>query len=476
MSNGIYINENTFVSFAELQQKRADLTREIASRDVAWDYSAVVGLLPEIDPVLNKLGNGVEILESLEAWQAAEDDTNEKGLGLFSQDIEHVKMRDVVDAILNAPLYGMAPLELIWEPVEGRIALKDIQSKPARWFGFDATTNEPRFISQGNEDEGEKLPFAKFVIARNQPTYDCPSGKKLLSRCFWPITFKRGGLKFWVAFMEKYGSPFLLGHYPVGTNDQEQEKMLEMLARMVTTAVAVVPQGANVEVLNQGGGKGDSGHKQLIDAMNAEISKVIQGQTMTTEEAASGGYAQGKVHENTFSDYKDDDKALVLDTLSTIAGYWGTINGLPAPVPSFFEEDDPQLEFAERDAKLQGSGRIKLTAHYYKRRYNLTDEDFEIIEPSTPSAEDSQTKNFAEGQKEQHSHEQALDALAANVPSIDDLAEKAETLLDECADLEEYRDRLLELYSQMDINEYAGEIARALTLAELAGRFDGMHG
>lgn len=34
--------------------------------------------------------------------------------------------------------------------------------------------------------------------------------------CFWPVAFKKGGMKFWLRFAEKFGSPWVIGKHPRG--------------------------------------------------------------------------------------------------------------------------------------------------------------------------------------------------------------------------------------------------------------------
>jgi SPP1 gp7 family putative phage head morphogenesis protein len=416
MTKGIYVSPNTFLSFEEMNTKNASLKQEIASRGAAYDFTELVGLLPDPDPILQKRGDGVEILEQLTGdghlisvmqsrkmgtlkqefkWEPGVDEDgkpssqSEQLCKDFQREFKEVKHHDLISSILDAPYYGMTPIELSYEPGDGHIKLKNAVAKPVRWFGYDEE-NEPRFKSLDQPDDGEELPWGKFVFARHFPTYDNPYGLRLLSRCFWPITFKKGGLKFWVTFMEKYGMPFLLGHYAKGTSPDEQLSMLDKLKRMVRDAVAVVPEGDKIEML---GGSGKTGGGYMIfdkmkSAMDAEVSKVIQGQTLTSEAGESGSYGLGKVHGEVLSDFQDSDRTLTKTTMDEIASTYGKINtdGVPPPTCKFFEAEDPQTDFANRDKVLEEAGRVKFSKSYYVRRYGYQKDDFELVEPEvTPT-------------------------------------------------------------------------------------------
>ncbi len=444
MAKGIYITPEKFVSFEEARNL-SSLKQEIASRSAAYDFTELVGLLPDPDPILAKRGDGVEILETLSSDPHLISVMQSRKLGVlkqefkfdpgvdesdkptsqsealcqdFKKDMAELGSRDLISSILDAPYYGMTPIELTFEPVEGRLRLKKLEAKPVRWFGFD-TDNEPRFRSLDEPEDGDKLPWGKFVFARHFPTYDNPYGLRLLSRCFWPITFKKGGLKFWVTFMEKYGMPFLLGHYSRGTSPDEQQAMLDKLERMVRNAVAVVPDGDRIEML---GGSGKTGGGYMVfdkmrKAMDDEISKVIQGQTLTTEAGDKGSRALGQVHNEVLSTFQESDKLLAKTALDEIAKIYAQANGddVPPPVCTFFEAEDPQKDFAERDKILEegSGGRLRLSKSYYVRRYGYQENDFELVAETAAG-------DLGKGEPVDHSEDSQTVAAAGAMDHLDD--------------------------------------------------------
>ena len=358
---GIWLNEYEFIEFSDTTSVNIEaLSHEIATRDAA-EWLSFLGVLPDPDPVLRKRGDGVEILESLTADAHLESVIGTRKAGTkarewriepgtitgekptpaaeelarrFAEDLERIDVENLIVEILNAPLMGNVPIEILWQPDNGRARIHDLRAVPSRWFGWSQEDNQPRFLSKENPWYGEVLPFGKFVFARYEPTYDNPYGKRLLSRCFWPITFKRGGLQFWVTFCEKFGIPFLLGKYGRNVEKPEQARMLASLAAMVRDAVAIVPEGASVEMLTHKG-QGGEVFQKLCDSMDAAMSKVIMGQTLTAEVGDKGSYAVGKVHENVLHLYQSSDQKLVKTTLEDIAWLYGQVNAPGVPTASF---------------------------------------------------------------------------------------------------------------------------------------------
>ncbi|MDR1397179.1 MAG: DUF935 domain-containing protein [Desulfarculales bacterium] len=387
------------------------ILQEIATRDNA-EWSQFFGLLPDPDPVLKKLvDGGGRILEELTAdghlasviatrhsatlakdyhWQPGRLEQKEpapdavKLVNWLAEDLERIDMPGLVAQIINAPLYGYTPIELIWERGDGRMRLKDLRALPPGWFGFDSQTSEPRFLAKDNPWEGVPLPFAKFVLARHGATYDNPYGLRLLSRCFWPVTFKKGGVKFWIEFVEKFGGAFLTATYAPGTSEEEQRKLLQALINMRQNAVAVMPDGAKVEILSAGGSGADKIHETLKSAMDAEVSKVIGGQTLTSEVGDTGSYAAAKTHAGILELLQDADARLIKTTLEEISWIYTEINspGTISPLLEWREEEDLQPKRTARDKDLsqvlQQSG-LKLSRAYLIKAYNLDEDDLEEV-------------------------------------------------------------------------------------------------
>jgi len=509
MSNGIWINEHTFVDFSETASRRG-LGEEIASRQTAWDYSGMLGLLPDPDPILAKRGDSAEILDGLTSdahlcsviqtrklgtlkreikWEAgaegdAEPTPEAQALrDNLVADLVEIDTYTLVSQILDAPLYGFVPFELSWKAKDGHIRLTNITAKPHRWFGFDEVTNAPKFISMANPWDGEELPYGKFVLARHFPTYDNPYGLRLLSRCLWPVTFKRGGLKFWVTFTEKFGIPFLMGRYPKGTGAADQQAMLDKLAAMVQSAVAVLPEGSSVELLGAGGNsKGSSDlFDRLVSVMDKEMSKVIMGQTLTAETSDKGGaYAQSKTHADVLADYQDSDQRLVKNVFERIAKLYAAVNasGVAAPTMDWFEEEDAKKEFAERDKTLSDTG-VKFTKNYYQRQYDLQEDDFELDNSTTAAGQgDNPTKTGANAPQEFAEPEDTSDLaelLTAKMaveadPEIALMVQTVRELVMSADSLEDIRDGLLGLYPEMHTEKLSQLMELALSGADLAGR------
>lgn len=283
MADGLYLEDGSFLPF-----KGEDLTTELATRENAGAWLSGVGLwldqLPDPDPVLRKRGDDAAILAELSAddqvtvamlsrknrvlncphygFRAGAPDGEQATpeadelYRRFAKDLERANLRTVISGMLDAPFYGYTPLELMWRPgPDGWWHLVDVVPRPYHWFAFDAE-NKPIFRGEWGaalyDERLRTLPPGKFVFVSHHASYDNPYGLRLLSRCLWPVAFKRGGMQFYARFAEKYGQPWLVLKAPSKASKLEKRDMAGDLKRMVRDCLAVIPYGSEMEFLTAG--------------------------------------------------------------------------------------------------------------------------------------------------------------------------------------------------------------------------------
>lgn len=423
---GLYLPDGSFQPF-----QPAALTTELATRQNAGlslgEMEGWINLLPDPDPVLRTRGDDCSVLAALSAddqittamlsrknrvlncphftFRPGATDGEKPTIEAqalhdrFVRDLERANLRTIISGILDAPFYGFAPLELVWKQADGWWHLVDIISRPAHWFGFDST-NTPLFIGNwgGFCAEPRALPAGKFVIVAHHATYDNPYGLRLLSRCLWPVAFKRGGLQFYSRFVERHGMPWVVGEAPAKADRPEKRDMAADLARMVQDCVAVIPHGSKVEFLSAGQSLGAL-HEAFIARQDKAISKLLMGQTLTVEMEGENSLAAAETHKGVADDLADADKAMVTDAWNEIAWLYTQVNagsGVLAPLAGY-EEPEDLCSRAELDKKLFEIG-VSFTAEHFSDNYGLKPTEFTMqTVPAAPSAPTSPagTLNFA---------------------------------------------------------------------------------
>jgi len=494
----LWLNETESIELDD----RKSLSTEIAARSRSLDWMGIWALLPDPDPVLQKTGQDVAVYRKLlsdphvwSCYQSRKSGTlscewkineakegsvrqNKNGYKIIENLMESLDIYQTITDMLEAPFYGMAPLEVIWKSAENSWLPERIEGKPPEWFAFDPE-NKLRFLSMDNMTDGEEIPDYKFLLPRHHASYQNPYGERVLSKCFWPVVFKKAGFKFWAVFTEKYGMPWLIGKVPRSTNETERGALLSRLTSMVQDAVAVINDDESVDITEAAGKSASADiYEKLISVSNREISKAILGQTLTTELDKGGSFAATKEHMEVRADLVDQDKRMISQAFHILFSWIIEFNAQGAAVPefAFFEEEDIQKDLAERDETLTKQG-VKFTKFYYQRIYNLQEKDFDITEPENGETEkgrngEKEKGEFAEGDDNIHANPDAIAAKAITDASMDDLIDPAKKLLENVNSLEEFRDGLTAIYGDMDEIQMGNLIQRAMILAHLTGRFD----
>lgn len=505
MAEGIYAPDGRFIPF-----NTSALQTELATRQNAGvtlgEMEGWLNTLPDPDPVLRKRGDDASVLAELSADDqvttatlarknrvlncphftfragAPEGETPtpeaEELYRRFARDLERTNLRTIISGILDAPFYGFTPLELIWRRGADWWHLVDIVARPAHWFRFD-TDNNPVFVGVYGWAcaDPRPLPPGKFVFVAHHATYDNPYGLRLLSRCLWPVAFKRGGLQFYARFVERHGMPWVVGEAPPKAERAEKRDMARDLARMVQDAVAVIPHGANVK-LETAGQSQHAVHEAFLSRQDRAISKILMGQTLTVEMEGKNSQAAAETHKDVADDLADADKSMVADAWNEIGWLYAQVNagpGVLAPLGAYEEPEDLNTR-ADLDKKLAEIGVI-FTAEHFTENYGLKETEFTVASPApapapTPGAGANftapvESKPATLAEKAQRNLDAAITKmLPAALKSSRAFVTQVENAVTSAESFDDLQDALVELLApSMAPDALESFLARAMTAA-----------
>lgn len=113
------------------------------------------------------------------------------------------------------------------------------------------------------------------------------------------LIWKRNAMQSWAEFSEKFGMP-LVTATSAKTNDKDLDRLDKLLASLGEAARAVLPSGTTIDVKPYAGSDSYKVYDMQIERCNSEISKVIVGGTMLSDNGAS--QSQANVHERNLDD------------------------------------------------------------------------------------------------------------------------------------------------------------------------------
>ena len=480
----------------EPQGKRdLQLAKEVATRNVA-EFVTGLDYLPNPDTILKNNGGNIKVYREMidahldavknkrfasitsRAWTIDGSKGDQKKAKFVEEYLWNIDLRNVISQMLEAIGFGYAVHEIVWNTVQtdlGTLILPTaIKDRKQEWFKFDS---DSKLLLQTNDGSRREMPERKFLVTRNRPTTANPYGNAVYSRCFWPLAFKKGGLKFWMLFVEKYGMPKAIGKVPPTATEKEQQDFLKMLVGLVRDAVAVIPQTGSVELLEAGAANANP-HKAIVDWADQAMSKAWLGETLTTEQTSSGGtQAMATVHNDVRADLALDDAAMIESSINQLIRWIYEINWpneKEIPWMNIILPEDLQEARLNRDIKLTQLG-VKFNAQYITDVYGIDEKYFEMTEVQP------QGGMFAEGPEKKgkvrstsHELRKQVNAftehLEAECEKVDILAPIRE-LVENAHSLEEVRDKLIGCYAEMPMEKIADEMEQAFLAADLAGRF-----
>lgn len=164
-----------------------------------------------------------------------------------------------------------------------------------RRFVFDLDFS-PRLMQEDNAWPGEALVDGKWVWSQKRARIPTRAGigRTIASWCL----VKRLEVRDWIVFAEKFGLPLPVGTYEPRVSAAAKAGLRYALESIGTDGYVMLEDGCRM-ALDMVSRNGDVSalHPKIIELANAEISKVIQGATLTTESGGPGSFALGKVHQ-----------------------------------------------------------------------------------------------------------------------------------------------------------------------------------
>lgn len=175
----------------------------------------------------------------------------------------------------------------------------------------------------------------KFIVHTPRLRGSYPTRDGLGRQLVWYFAIKNMAMRSASVFVERFAKPWPVARYST-TNDKNKPRPASKediaVATATTTAMgigtaasAVLPDSIEVDMYGPGAagsGKISLTHDKLIDMVNAEISKCVLGQTLTTETAVRGNSSATSVHKEGSKQLARYDAFCLAETLKRDLVAW----------------------------------------------------------------------------------------------------------------------------------------------------------
>lgn len=375
------------------------LDTEIATisdgKDITRGYvTALAGWLETQDEILRRGGGDLKIYEqvrrddqvqacleqrilahSSQEWEvipASNSKADRAAADFIREQVAGIPWDRISQKMHLAVFYGHKEAEAIYTRDGKNVVLDDtrggLRVKDARRFRYDEDGNLRLLTFQ--DWQGEIMPPKKFWTLSYGNTHDDDHyGIGLAYWLYYPCLFKRGGLRSWLQYLDKFAQPTVVGKYPAGTDKEGRDTLKAAVRAFASQTGVMIPEGMMLE-LAEASRSGTADYSQLVGVMNEAISKIIVGQTMTTDDGSSE--AQANVHMDVRQDLVKSDADLINESANGQWVRWLTEWNFPdAKPPKLWRKIDVEEDLnarVNRDKTLFDLG-WQLTAERFAEVY-----------------------------------------------------------------------------------------------------------
>lgn len=227
------------------------------------------------------------------------DKPSEIAAAALNERIGELQFREFVEHQLEAPHFGIAGSQLVWDAIEGVIAPVDFINVAHRRFASPspARAAEVWLIDGDSSKDLRPLEPGLWAISRYRGRNPWSAG--LMRTAAWWAMIKRWSVRDWQVFAEMFGLPLAVGFYEPGASLPTRQALEETVKVIGQDGYAVLESTCEL-VLKESARSGDSTtvFPKIIELCEAQISKLIAGATLTTDVGGTGSYALGAVHES----------------------------------------------------------------------------------------------------------------------------------------------------------------------------------
>ncbi|MFZ5826513.1 MAG: DUF935 domain-containing protein [Bacillota bacterium] len=391
---------------------------------------------------------------------------------------------DVLDALGK----GLSVSELMWQIRDGKAIVERLKWVHLKRFRFDE--NDQFRLMTDADPAGIPLLDNKFLVHRYKARSGHASRAGLHRTTSWLYLFKNWDIKDWVSYAEIYGQPLRVGYYEPGATEDDKRALMQALVTLASDAAGILPKSADIKFITDAlRATGGDVFQALAMFCNAEMSKSVLGQTLTTEVGKTGSYSASQTHQQVRQDLLEADCKAVAETLRQqlirplVLFNFGREATSRLPWIRFATEPPEDLKQTAGTYKVLISdiGLPVAKEHLYERfGIPKPEANQELVVPPSRQAAALANRRGTEqlilANRRADAGREQIEALAVRAREqaaeiMSSLETQVRDVVRSASSLEDIRDRLVALYADLDTTELEELIGRATMAADLFGRW-----
>lgn len=250
----------------------------------------------------------------------------------------HLGFREFIEHHLEAPHYGIAGTNTVWDDVEALVVPTQFLNAAHRRFASPTAerAKELWLVNGTTHRDLVALEPGLWAISRYRGRNPWAAG--LMRTAAWWAMFKRWSVRDWQVFAEMFGLPLAIGYYEDGAGLETRQALEEVVQNIGQDGWAVLSNLTEIVIKDQArSGDSSTVYPQIAALAEAQMSKLIAGATLTNDAGgpgSKGSYALGTVHEARAYALKRADARRVEEMFVRDIGAWFNVwNGYDRAAP-----------------------------------------------------------------------------------------------------------------------------------------------
>ncbi|EOI0332166.1 TPA: DUF935 family protein [Campylobacter jejuni] len=381
----------------------------------------------------------------------------------IKESFEYLFNPDLLSQILETYLYGLNVFEVNYKLKDG-FYYPILKQRDFRNFGFN---ENDELVYNGNGCE-EIVEDKKAIYGLFGSNFLFKNGDALLTKLYFPVKLKNASLKFWMEFLERFGSP-----WAVAKTDSDPDALASEIHQMLNGDSAVIDKEEELDLIQP---KAKANYNEIIDYLDNQIRSVVLGANLSSQ-VSGGSLAAAESHNQIRKDLAAQDGQIVLFILNRAIKFFKEINHFKDELyVQFFSEAEPKSELCERDLKLFNMG-FFFDEEYIKSTYNVEGELIrETLEKKDFKDLENDKKVFENKVKLESFEEDFIDKgleqkeyLKVDESMSKFFQEQFESIVKDCKDFNEALNKLKENFSSLEQSEFEKHLFIALNNSSILG-------
>lgn len=411
---------------------------------------------------------------------ASDDKVDIENAALIEDWLDRDTLEDELVDILDAIGKGFSATEILWELSESQWMPIELKRRDPRWFAFDRVDGETLMMRDGAHNV-PLMPY-KFLVHKHRAKSGLAIRGGVVRPVFWMFLFKNFAIKDWVTFAEAYGQPLRVGKYNSGASKDDKDVLLRAVANIGSDAAAIIPESMMIEFVDsKDKAQTADVFEKLVRFTDEQVSKIVLGQTMTTDSGSSR--SQAEVHNEVKHDIERSDAKQLAATLNQqlvkpiIILNKGEQKRYPRIRIGRTENVDIEMVTNAADKLVRMGAKISRKQLLEKTGFSEPENDDDALTiPQTTSAANTNSQEDVASQKKTLPND-AIGSLEDEMASSwEEVVNPAKLIIEraakESSSYEEFQQNLLELASDIDMDGAADLIARGNFAVNIAGQVD----